>query len=144
MIGGQRRAHFTLENESDERVFPIVLIPLKAGAILLPTVDIQAVATVADKRISGQWNEKVHDRENSNIGGIGGDGAEASISCETDYRSSAEMVLVVRDSRKTSVTVRESAPVLTGGDMLSVGGGGGGRPNSARLSTDTTLSRMGM
>ncbi|KAF1961105.1 hypothetical protein CC80DRAFT_436652 [Byssothecium circinans] len=88
LIAGQRRAHFSAK-EDEECAFDIMLIPLRAGTALLPGVDIRArVAPKSeDKRKSGGTVDE----------------EEEQLNCETDYKSSAEVVMVVPDVRSTTV-----------------------------------------
>lgn len=84
LIAGQRRAHF-IATENEVQTFPLVLIPLKAGTTLLPSVDIRA-------RIKPRDNEE------------GAANAEI-LSCETDYLSFGETVVVVPDVRSSTVGI---------------------------------------
>lgn len=145
LIGGQRRAHFTLSPSTPSKTFSIILIPLKPGAHLLPTIDISAVAPTdgptAERRSSGVWQAKRPDAEvlgaktaGAGVGGLG----EGLVSCETDYTSSGTVVLVTRDARVTGVTVAEGGGVGAGAGAggLYVDGAAAGR-----ASEDMRLSR---
>lgn len=125
LIGGQRRAHFSFASEEDEATFSVILIPLKPGTHLLPHVEINAVIGGSnDKRQSVQSN-----RQSVEVAG-GEQKAGAAVSCETDYRNSGESVLVVRDTRTTTVTVRESV------GAMSTGAG------DVRVSEDSRMSKV--
>ncbi|KAF2205415.1 hypothetical protein GQ43DRAFT_477384 [Delitschia confertaspora ATCC 74209] len=84
LIAGQRRGHFTAK-EDQEHTFPMVLLPLKSGSLLLPTVDIRA-------RVKGA-------AEGDKKGGV------EQLNCETDYLGYAECVMVVPDVRSSTVGV---------------------------------------
>ncbi|KAF9700961.1 hypothetical protein EKO04_000152 [Ascochyta lentis] len=85
LVAGQRRALFTaVEDEAKE--FTIMLIPLKAGNALLPSADIRA---------------RIKPKEKDD----GKGGEEEILSCETDYLSYGESVMVVPDVRSITVGV---------------------------------------
>ncbi|KAJ4992780.1 tmem1 family protein [Stagonosporopsis vannaccii] len=86
LVAGARRVHFSaMENERKE--FPIILIPLKAGNALLPSVEIRA-------RIKPRENEFEK-------------GEEEALNCETDYLNFGESVVVVPDVRSSTVGIGE-------------------------------------
>jgi trafficking protein particle complex subunit 10 len=93
LVSGRKRAHFAAK-EGDELRFPLLLVPLKAGGLLLPNVEV--------KQVGG-----------GNMGEEGG----GEVSCETDYRSHGETILVLPDVRST--TVRIDGP--TWGEGVSPG-----------------------
>ncbi|RPB04129.1 hypothetical protein L873DRAFT_1759340 [Choiromyces venosus 120613-1] len=78
LVSGRKRAHFSAK-EGQVHKFPVLLVPLKAGNLLLPNVEVKQVVPV----------EK------------GGEG----VSCETNYRSNGESVLVLPDVRSTTVRI---------------------------------------
>ena len=80
LIAGQRRAHFTAR-EDEQLEWPIMLIPLKPGNALLPSIDIRA---------------KVKPKE---------DGETEILNCETDCLSYGESVMVVPDVRSSTVGI---------------------------------------
>jgi hypothetical protein len=87
LIAGQRRALFTA-TEDEVKEFAIMLIPLKAGNALLPSVDIRA-------RI------KPKEKENGKAG------EEEILNSETDYLSYGESVMIVPDVRSSTVGIGE-------------------------------------
>jgi hypothetical protein len=89
LVAGQRRAHFTA-TEDQEHEWPIVLIPLRPGNMLLPNVDIRPrIKAKADK-------------------GKGSADAQVEIlNCETDCLSFGDAVMVVQDVRSSTVGVGE-------------------------------------
>jgi hypothetical protein len=90
LIAGQRRAHF-LASEDEQHEFRVMLIPLKPGNALVPNVDIRA-----------RIKPKDDDRRQSTAGAP----VESEpLSCETDYRSYGESVMVVPDVRSSTVGV---------------------------------------
>jgi hypothetical protein len=95
LIAGQRRAHF-LASEDEQHEFNIMLIPLKPGAALIPNVDIRA-------RI-----KPMEDERRQSTAGLPAAAASAEtepLSCETDYRSYGETVMVVPDVRSSTVWI---------------------------------------
>ncbi|KAF2180184.1 hypothetical protein K469DRAFT_715422 [Zopfia rhizophila CBS 207.26] len=88
LVAGQRRAHFTVK-EDEETKIPIMLIPLKAGNVLLPNVEIRArIVLKGEQRQSGTPDE-------------GGE----QLNCETDFLSYGECVMVVPDVRSSTVGI---------------------------------------
>jgi hypothetical protein len=79
LIGGQRRTGFRA-SEGEEKIFQLILIPLRTGRLLLPEVIV---------RLTGKAAEELR--------------------CETDYRSLGQTVVVVADIRSTTVGLNEAA-----------------------------------
>ena len=79
LIGGQKRTRFT-SKEDEPITFHIMIMPLKSGRILLPTVDVRVIDNGAEE-----------------------------LSCETDYRSLGETVVVISDIKSTTVGLSELA-----------------------------------
>jgi len=77
LIGGQRRTRFSA-TEGEAKTFSVMMIPLRMGRLLLPTVDV---------RMTGKAAEELR--------------------CETDYRSLAKTVVVVADVKSTTVGLSE-------------------------------------
>ncbi|OAL01667.1 hypothetical protein IQ06DRAFT_375944 [Phaeosphaeriaceae sp. SRC1lsM3a] len=88
LIAGQRRAHFSA-HEDQVHEWPVLLIPLKPGVMLLPNVDIR-------KR---QGKEK----------------DETEMTCEIDYLSYGETVMVVPDVRSSTVGIGDMSKGREGG-----------------------------
>lgn len=102
LIAGQRRAHFAAK-EDEEHKFPVMLIPLRTGTMLLPNVEIRAKVPpkVDEKRGStaGQADPVVEDEQ---------------LNCETDYLNYGESVIAVPDVRSSTVGIGElGAPMRT-------------------------------
>jgi hypothetical protein len=85
LIAGQRRALFTVA-EDEVKEFTIVLIPLKAGNALLPSVDIRP---------------SIKPREKDDIKAS----EEEVLNCETDYLSYGESVMIVPDVSSSTVSI---------------------------------------
>jgi hypothetical protein len=85
LIGGRRRANFTAK-EGETLSFPIMLLPQKAGHLLLPSLDIKTFVSQASDpdTLSPQRRQ---------------------IPCEVDYRSHGETVLISPDLRKTTISL---------------------------------------
>lgn len=96
LIGGQRRARFTAA-EDEAKSWVVVLIPLRTGRLLLPSVDVRVLG--------------------SSSGGTGS-GDEDDVTCETDYAGLATAVLVVGNVGRTTVAMKEG---LTGPEVELVG-----------------------
>jgi hypothetical protein len=99
LIAGQRRAHFSAK-EDEECIFPVMLIPLRAGTALLPSVEIRA-------RVPPRNEDKRKGSIGGDSGVVGGEGEDEVLNCETDYLSSAEVVMVVPDVRSSTIGVGE-------------------------------------
>jgi hypothetical protein len=93
LIAGQRRGHFVAA-EDEPHEFSIMLIPLAPGNALVPNVDIRA-------RIKPK--EKEGDRPKSSAGVPPVE--SEPLSCETDYLSYGESIIVVPDVRSSTVGV---------------------------------------
>jgi hypothetical protein len=107
LVAGPKRSRFTFTNEDDGLTVSFVLVPLRAGVHLLPAVDIQPVAAFIDSvKVSDGSPSKLL-RTNSAADTDDEATVHATISCETDYRSSGETIMVVRDARTTTAMVRE-------------------------------------
>lgn len=85
LIAGQRRALFTVA-EDEVKQFTIMLIPLKAGNALLPSVDIRP-------RIKPR--EKVESKTSE----------DEILNCEIDYLSYGESLIVVPDVSSSTVGI---------------------------------------
>lgn len=98
LVGGRRKAHFKIpaSPSSDQSVvqsfkFPVLLIPLKEGYYPLPHVEIKPVPVAK-----------------TDAGAQGG--AEPHIACETDLRNAGEVVRIVGDAWRTTVSLDASGP----------------------------------
>ncbi|KAL1969346.1 hypothetical protein VTN77DRAFT_9539 [Rasamsonia byssochlamydoides] len=99
LVGGRRRGNFTAK-EGETRTFAIMLLPQRAGHLLLPTIDIKTfVASPAATT-------------NAAAAPAGGPPGAAplqhqrrTIHSELDYRSHGETVLVLPDLKKTTVSL---------------------------------------
>ncbi|KAI8943647.1 hypothetical protein NX059_001632 [Plenodomus lindquistii] len=89
LIAGQRRAHFTA-SEDEKLEWPIMLIPLKPGSTLLPNVEIRA---------------RIKPKEEAKDAAAGVE--EQILTCETDYLSHGESIMVVPDLRSSTVGVAD-------------------------------------
>ncbi|KAA8911750.1 trafficking protein particle complex subunit 10 [Sphaerosporella brunnea] len=81
LVSGRKRAHFTAKH-GDSVSFPLVLLPVRPGHLTLPNVEI--------KRVPEKGEEEEDDDE---------------VSCETEYRANADVVLVLPDIRATTVRI---------------------------------------
>lgn len=88
LIAGQRRAHFSA-CEDEVKEWPVLLIPLKPGVTLLPNVDI--------RKKPGKEKD------------------ETEVTCETDFLSYGETVMVVPDVRSSTVGISDVGKGREGG-----------------------------
>ncbi|TLD31774.1 TMEM1 family protein-like protein [Venturia nashicola] len=79
LIGGQRRTKFVAK-EDEVLTWTIMLMPLKSGRLLLPSMEVRLVDKTA-----------------------------ANWTCETDYRSSAKTVVVIADVGTTTVGLSDGS-----------------------------------
>ena len=105
LVAGPKRSHFNYKPDEEETKISLVLVPLKPGMHLLPSVDIQPVTTAAGNSDSSSLSRMLSPGQNSAPSEQ--ETTQPLVSCETDYRNSGETVLVVREARTTTVTVRE-------------------------------------
>lgn len=110
LIGGQRRAHFSAR-ENEPKGFPVMLIPLRPGNLLLPSVEIRP----RSGQQRGGSKAEAWDRPLS--AGKRADAGEAAMVCETDSESHAQSVLVVPNLKTTTVGIG-NAGSLAGGPVL--------------------------
>ncbi|KAL7275089.1 hypothetical protein RUND412_001991 [Rhizina undulata] len=78
LVSGRKRSHF-FAKEGQTHKFPLLLVPTKPGHLLLPTVEVKQF--------------------------LNNQGSVVPVSCETDYRSAAECVLVLPDVRSTTIRI---------------------------------------
>ncbi|KAI9849404.1 MAG: hypothetical protein M1838_000147 [Thelocarpon superellum] len=128
LVGGQKKAHFTAKEE-DEQVFPLLLVPLRPGHLLLPTVEVHPF-TRDHRRNSNkdpsQPPRASHRSPSSLMGSSPGlDGSmpdplahpsrggsspgkmqlAPSIACETDCRTLGQSILVIANLTSTTVNL---------------------------------------
>ena len=84
LVSGRKRAHFTA-TEGQVHRFPILLVPLKPGNLLLPNIEVKQFIPT-----------ELQDSASSSPG---------VVSSETDYRSHGECILVLPDVRSTTVRI---------------------------------------
>ncbi|EFQ98769.1 hypothetical protein MGYG_01784 [Nannizzia gypsea CBS 118893] len=106
VVGGRRRGNFTCA-EGEEKRFPLLLLPQRAGHLLLPSVDIKSFAAGPDEE-----QQQQQQRLSSPTGGdhLQSDSSFAprqrrAISSELDYRSHGETVLVSADLQMTTINL---------------------------------------
>ncbi|KAI9819800.1 MAG: hypothetical protein M1832_003875 [Thelocarpon impressellum] len=125
LVGGQRRVHFSA-GENEMRKFPVMLMPLRPGHLLLPGLEISPAdggQRVAGGEEAASSKGESH-RATASLTTIGPDGAASQkadrarrestkgvtkgaprITCETDYRNQAQAVLVVPAVECTTVSL---------------------------------------
>jgi trafficking protein particle complex subunit 10 len=92
LIGGQRRMQFSAR-ESEELSFPLVLIPLRQGIWLLPSIEVRPMPPRQD---DGQQQ-------------LAPRGPNEELICEVDYQSQAETIQVISNLRSTTVGIAAMA-----------------------------------
>lgn len=103
LIGGKRRANFRAR-EGKFLKFPLMLMPLRTGHLLLPNVDIRSVVPLHNE------NEKAGDGDGelSTTGSVSrSDKLTDVVTCETNYKSQAQAVLVLPDVKSTTVKLEK-------------------------------------
>jgi hypothetical protein len=105
LVAGPKRSRFNYKPEEEETIISLVLVPLKPGMHLLPSVDIQPVTTSCGKSDSSGLSRMLSPGQNT--APTEEETTQPLVSCETDYHNSGETILVVREARTTTVTVRE-------------------------------------
>ncbi|KAL2865351.1 putative TMEM1 family protein [Aspergillus lucknowensis] len=111
MVGGRRRGNFTA-SEGETTIFAVILLPQKAGHLLLPGLEMRSFVPPAAQSPSTSTGVPA-----AVAAPAGGPPPQAlqrrPIPCEVDYRNHGETVLVLPDLRGTTVS-------------LSMSGGNGG------------------
>ncbi|KAI5266202.1 hypothetical protein E4T47_08310 [Aureobasidium subglaciale] len=105
LVAGSKRSRFDLKPDDEETKVSLVLVPLRPGMHLLPSIDIQPVAHAVDNSGSNGMSRLLSPGQSS--APAEDETIQPLVSCETDYHNSGETVMVVRDTRTTTVTVRE-------------------------------------
>lgn len=105
LVAGPKRSRFTYKPDEEETEISLVLVPLRPGMHLLPSVDIQPVTTSTSSSDLSGASRLLSPGQNG--GPVEEETTQPLVSCETDYHNSGETVLVVREARTTTVTVRE-------------------------------------
>lgn len=122
--------------ENEEHIFPVMLLPLQPGHLLLPTVEIkpfisfQPRAQTTGTRPAPPYPNTAHDRRSPSSPAFGADNISPSpqersrtdspragpgrsiapITCETDNRSRAQTILVLQDVKSTTVSLDFDVP----------------------------------
>ncbi|EED21634.1 TMEM1 family protein, putative [Talaromyces stipitatus ATCC 10500] len=137
LIGGRRRGHFTAA-EDEVRNFAIMLLPQKAGHLLLPSIEIKtfvlcSTATVVGANISTTMSTGASSSGNRTNAPVTSPSVTSPTSVttpatvaaapwtqqqrrqipnEVDYKNHAETILVLPDLRKTTVSLESGSPGL--------------------------------
>jgi hypothetical protein len=105
LVAGPKRSRFSYKSDEEETKISLALVPLKPGMHLLPSMDIQPVTTPTGNSDTSGLSKMLSPGQN--VAPSEEETTQPLVSCETDYRNSGETVLVVREARTTTVTVRE-------------------------------------
>ena len=146
LVGGRRRGNFTAE-EGETKTFAIMLLPQKAGHLLLPGLEIRTFVPPSSSTSPSLPQSSPPPPSSTAAGGqvmspnagqpvaAGSTTAAATaalqrrpIPCEVDYRNHGETVLVLPDLRTTTVSLS-----LSGGSH-----GGAWLIDSERLHVQST------
>ena len=88
LVGGHRKGHYAAR-EGEDKSFSLLLWPQRTGRLLLPSVEIHAIAVAQDT--------------------VDGDGPEEpAIVCEMDYKDQSRAIHVVSDLSRTTVNLDPS------------------------------------
>ncbi|KAH8698383.1 putative TMEM1 family protein [Talaromyces proteolyticus] len=117
LIGGRRRGHFTAA-EGESTTFAIMLLPQRAGNLLLPSIEIKAyinepvvsggAATPTSATIAVQSPSPAP----GNITPSWPAQQRRQVPSEVDYKNHGETLLVLPDLRKTTVSLESGNPGL--------------------------------
>ncbi|KAI9716575.1 MAG: hypothetical protein M1812_005306 [Candelaria pacifica] len=131
LIGGQRRAHFTTK-ENELQTFPIMLLPLRAGHLLLPTIDLKpsiprpqpltnqsstSSSTTKNTTTSKPTNTTQRTTSSSSPSSDNNKNKNSPnqsnplppppqiITCETEFKNQSQVVIVIKDVKSTTVSL---------------------------------------
>jgi len=130
LISGRRRGTFEHDITSEDnggsdgdnkKTFPLLLVPLRPGYLMLPTVEVRSAVMVSD----GDDGTSGGGSAGLSTGGINGPSGSIMVTCETDYRSAGKMVLSVAEVESTIVGIDEGKSGGSGGAVTSIGVGAG-------------------
>lgn len=110
LVAGQRRAQFTAK-EDELLTFPIMLLPLRSGNLLLPTIDIKP-------RITTSRAQQQPTPVPGQAGASSEESTENSLVCETDYLTRGETIMVIPNVRSTTIGVKEFGSSGAGSVLL--------------------------
>ncbi|KAL2824871.1 trafficking protein particle complex subunit 10 [Aspergillus cavernicola] len=103
MVGGRKRGNFTA-SEGETKTFAVMLLPQKAGHLLLPGLEIRSFVP--------QPAQLQSQSPSTSTGVLPAEAAAGTpalqrraIACEVDYRNHSETVLVLPDLRGTTVSL---------------------------------------
>lgn len=105
LVAGPKRSRFNYMSNEAETKIPLVLVALRPGMHLLPSVDIQPVTTSTSSSDPGGASRLLSPGQSG--AHLEEETMQPLVNCETDYHNSGETVLVVREARTTTVMVRE-------------------------------------
>ncbi|RHZ64306.1 putative TMEM1 family protein [Aspergillus thermomutatus] len=112
LIGGRRRGNF-VASENETQTFAVMLLPQKAGHLLLPGLEIKSYVPAAPPSPATTTSQP---------GNPAAGGApflqRRQIPCEIDYRNHGETVLVLPDLRQTTVSLSPAGGGGNGGAWL--------------------------
>jgi hypothetical protein len=123
LIGGRRRGHFTAQ-EGEDTKFALMLLPQRAGNLLLPSIEIKAylsdgATTTSTSLTVGNTNNAANN--NSNNGQASSPASPSPwstlpqrhpVPSEVDYKNHGETLLVLPDLKKTTVSLESGSPGL--------------------------------
>ncbi|PYH48467.1 putative TMEM1 family protein [Aspergillus saccharolyticus JOP 1030-1] len=110
LVGGRRRGNFTA-NEGETKTFAIMLLPQKAGHLLLPGLELRSFVPPSASSAGAPPPPTPSKPQPSTGGPMADPGTTPSllqrrpIPCEVDYRNHGETVLVLPDLRTTTVSL---------------------------------------
>ncbi|BDD59745.1 hypothetical protein MAP00_004937 [Monascus purpureus] len=121
LIGGRKRGNFTAV-EGETKTFSVMLLPQKAGHLLVPGLEIKVFEPLSSSGTSQNADDSSF--ASSTAGTADGPGGLPShlqrrpVACEVDYRNHGETLLVIPDLRKTTVSLSPSGGQPGSGSWL--------------------------
>lgn len=126
LIGGRRRGHFTAQ-EGEDTTFALMLLPQRAGNLLLPSIEIKtylsdaaaATTTTTSSLTVGNTPNNVNNNSQANSPSGAASPSPWStqpqrrpVPSEVDYKNHGETLLVLPDLKKTTVSLESGSPGL--------------------------------
>lgn len=125
LVGGRRRGHFTA-TEGETKRFAILLLPQKAGHLLLPSIEMKTFVVGATSAAVGANTSTTvtagpappssvtspSSATTTNIAAPWTQQQRRQVPNEVDYKNHAETILVLPDLRKTTVSLESGNPGL--------------------------------
>ena len=122
LIGGRKRGNFTA-TEDESKTFSVMLLPQRAGHLLLPGLEIKAFSPSSTGAGASQ-NPTLHPNgvpstsSDTDTAGLPSHLQRRQLQCELNYRNHGETLLVIPDLQKTTVRLSPSGGQPGAGSWL--------------------------